>query len=160
MFNPSDCHMECWRAEYLFINNCCFFTSASTIFVFEDLGVQSVAASLTQIISTSCQTPFHVHPSFFLLNPGNLTGCLNHDRPRGSFHQSPEVLWLHYHKRNVSRCPSWEIIGVCSVSGFYKQLRHLMKLCNLNDQCVSYNSQKSESCSSFQDQTNILFTMY
>lgn len=48
----------------------------------------------------------------------------------------------------MSICPLWEVIDIWSVSGFCKQLRHLMKLCNLDDQNISHNSQKSEICSS------------
>lgn len=42
-------------------------------------------------------------------------------------------------------CPLRKIIDICSVSGFCKQLRHIW---NFNNQNISYNSQKSESCSS------------
>lgn len=67
------------------------------IFVFEDMGVQSVVASIIPIMSISCQTHFHVYSfSFFILNPGNSIDCL-----KNSIDQEDRLVSLQkfYHKR-------------------------------------------------------------
>lgn len=147
VFNPSDCHMECWRAEYLFINNCCFFTSASMIFVFEDLGVQSVAASLMWIISTSCQTPFHVYPSF-LMNPGDTTGRLNGMIDQEG-HSTSLQNGLFGYTITRGMCPD-VLYGKLQISVVSVVSANNWDIFNeaLQFEQPEYNSQKSESCSS------------
>lgn len=157
MFNPSDCHMECWRVEYLFINNCCFFTSASTIFVFEDLGVQSVPASLTWVISTSCQTSFHANPSFFTQFRWSNRLYKWPNRARGSFCQSLQKSFGYTITRGMCSDVLYEklqisILSVISVN-IWDTFSEVLQF-DWPEYVIIHKSQKI-----VQDQPNILFTL-
>lgn len=141
MFNPSGCHMEHWRAEYLFINNCFFHISNYDFCIWGHGSTVCCCFYYTNYVNFMPDPLSCLFLFLFILNPGNSIDCLKNSRPRGSSRQSPEIL----SQEERPGWPLWEIIYICNISGFCNLLRHLMNLCNLNNEDICNDSRNSES---------------